>query len=201
MSIGDRIKDLRWDARINQTELARRAGIAKNTMSQIELGNQEPSIKTLEKIARGLGVPVSDLLKEPAPLAHAPSAGQPSETPRIASIGPTGRGPNVSHEMLSEIGIEATDAELDSLNIYIENRWRNRVEGAPSAIVSLARDEVDHEKIARWANAVEDALHYWIAAGRFQIVVEGEVATPEKIEAVRRHTREKLASSAGSSAG
>jgi transcriptional regulator with XRE-family HTH domain len=75
MSIGDRIKDLRWDARINQTELARRAGIAKNTMSQIELGNQEPSIKTLEKIARGLGVPVSDLLKEPAPLAEASATG------------------------------------------------------------------------------------------------------------------------------
>jgi transcriptional regulator with XRE-family HTH domain len=69
MAIGDHIRDLRWEARLKQVELARRAGIAQNTLSQIELGHQVPSVATLEKISRGLGVDLSELLKEPAPLA------------------------------------------------------------------------------------------------------------------------------------
>jgi transcriptional regulator with XRE-family HTH domain len=70
MAIGDHIRDLRWEARLKQVELARRAGIAQNTLSQIELGHQVPSVSTLEKIARGLGVDLSELLREPTlPLA------------------------------------------------------------------------------------------------------------------------------------
>jgi transcriptional regulator with XRE-family HTH domain len=66
MSIGDRIRDLRWDRRLKQGELARRARIAQNTLSRIELGETTPSVPTLEKIARGLSMDVSDLLEEPA---------------------------------------------------------------------------------------------------------------------------------------
>jgi transcriptional regulator with XRE-family HTH domain len=70
MSIGERIRDLRWDRRLKQGELARRAGIAQNTLSQIELGHATPSIPTLEKIARGLHAEPSELLEETAgPLA------------------------------------------------------------------------------------------------------------------------------------
>jgi transcriptional regulator with XRE-family HTH domain len=79
MSIGDRIRDLRWDRRLKQGELARRAGIAQNTLSRIELGEATPSVPTLEKLARGLSVDLSDLLEEPVPAmgkAEAPQAGQ-----------------------------------------------------------------------------------------------------------------------------
>ena len=65
MSIGNRIRDLRWDRRLKQGELARRAGIAQNTLSRIELGETTPSVPTLKKIARGLSMDVSDLLEEP----------------------------------------------------------------------------------------------------------------------------------------
>ncbi len=64
MSIGDHIRDVRWDHRLNQSELARRAGIAQNTLSRIELGLHTPSLATLEKLARAMGVPVEDLLRE-----------------------------------------------------------------------------------------------------------------------------------------
>jgi transcriptional regulator with XRE-family HTH domain len=64
MSIGTRIRDLRWDRRLKQGELARRAGIAQNTLSRIELGETTPSVPTLEKIARGLSIDLSDLLQE-----------------------------------------------------------------------------------------------------------------------------------------
>jgi transcriptional regulator with XRE-family HTH domain len=72
MPIGDHIRDLRWDRRLNQGELAHRAGIAQNTLSQIELGKTTPSVPTLEKIARGLNVDLSELLleEEPSPAVH-----------------------------------------------------------------------------------------------------------------------------------
>ncbi len=76
MAIGDHIRDLRWDAHLKQVELARRAGIAQNTLSQIEIGNTVPSVPTLEKLARALGVPADELLKEPVPLADAPYPGR-----------------------------------------------------------------------------------------------------------------------------
>jgi transcriptional regulator with XRE-family HTH domain len=72
MPIGDHIRDLRWDRRLKQGELAHRAGIAQNTLSQIELGKTTPSVPTLEKIARGLNVDLSELLlEEPVPLDEA----------------------------------------------------------------------------------------------------------------------------------
>jgi transcriptional regulator with XRE-family HTH domain len=64
---GKRIRELRWDAHLKQVDLAERAGIAQNTLSQIELGNQSPSVATLEKIAGVLGVDVSAFLAETSP--------------------------------------------------------------------------------------------------------------------------------------
>jgi transcriptional regulator with XRE-family HTH domain len=64
MPIGDHIRDLRWSRRLKQGELADRAGIAQNTLSQIELGKTTPSVRTLEKIARALNLDLSELLLE-----------------------------------------------------------------------------------------------------------------------------------------
>jgi transcriptional regulator with XRE-family HTH domain len=64
MPIGDHIRDLRWARRLKQGELADRAGIAQNTLSQIELGKTTPSVPTLEKIARALNLDLSELLLE-----------------------------------------------------------------------------------------------------------------------------------------
>jgi transcriptional regulator with XRE-family HTH domain len=79
MPIGDHIRDLRWGRRLKQGELAHRAGIAQNTLSQIELGKTTPSVPTLEKIARGLNLDLSELLEEPA-LAGTPGKAEASET-------------------------------------------------------------------------------------------------------------------------
>jgi transcriptional regulator with XRE-family HTH domain len=65
MPIGNHIRNLRWARRLKQGELAHRAGIAQNTLSQIELGKTTPSVPTLEKIARGLSLDLSELLEEP----------------------------------------------------------------------------------------------------------------------------------------
>ncbi len=52
-------------AGLTLTELARRAGIAKSTLSQLESGTGNPSLETLWALALALGVPLSRLVDPP----------------------------------------------------------------------------------------------------------------------------------------
>ncbi|SDG75478.1 Helix-turn-helix [Sinosporangium album] len=52
---------------LSLTELAKRAGIAKSTLSQLESGTGNPSIETLWALAVALGVPFSRLVDPPRP--------------------------------------------------------------------------------------------------------------------------------------
>ena len=48
--------DARNEAGITQTELSRRTGIAQTDISKLESGNGNPSLKTLKRLAEGLGM-------------------------------------------------------------------------------------------------------------------------------------------------
>lgn len=49
---------------LSQEKLARLADVANNTIIKIEAGkNQNPTLDTLKKIAKALGVNVDDLIK------------------------------------------------------------------------------------------------------------------------------------------
>ncbi len=50
---------------VSLTELARRAGVAKSTVSQLESGTGNPSLETLWALAVALGVPLSQLIDPP----------------------------------------------------------------------------------------------------------------------------------------
>ena len=52
-------------AGLSLTELARQAGIAKSTLSQLESGTGNPSVETLWALAVALGVPFSRLVEMP----------------------------------------------------------------------------------------------------------------------------------------
>jgi transcriptional regulator with XRE-family HTH domain len=52
-------------AGVSLTELAKRAGIAKSTLSQLESGAGNPSLETLWALATALGVPLSRLIDPP----------------------------------------------------------------------------------------------------------------------------------------
>jgi transcriptional regulator with XRE-family HTH domain len=58
------IRNLRSERRMNASDLAARAGIAKATLWQIEQGQVSPTLRTLEKIARALGCEVTDLIAD-----------------------------------------------------------------------------------------------------------------------------------------
>ena len=50
---------------LSLTELARRAGVAKSTLSQLENGVGNPSLETLWALAQALGIPLSRLVDPP----------------------------------------------------------------------------------------------------------------------------------------
>lgn len=72
----------REHAGISIAELARRAGVAKSTLSQLEAGTGNPSIETLWSLGVALGVPFSRLVEPPAPAVRVVRAG---EGPRLAA--------------------------------------------------------------------------------------------------------------------
>jgi transcriptional regulator with XRE-family HTH domain len=88
MDIGQRVREVREDLGMQRTVLARRVGVAENTIYRIETGKRTPSVELLEKIARELRTEPAEFLREPVPLAEAPpeEAGQNALTAKIVEI-------------------------------------------------------------------------------------------------------------------
>lgn len=63
-TIGERVRALRDRAGLTQAQLADAAGIEAVTLSRYECGARSPSVSTLGRIARALGVPVSDVVDD-----------------------------------------------------------------------------------------------------------------------------------------
>lgn len=62
-----RIRQLREERGLTQTELARKSGLAQPTLSELERGSKtNPSLKVLRRLADALGIDVADLIKEEA---------------------------------------------------------------------------------------------------------------------------------------
>lgn len=62
--IGKNIKKVRQDKGISQDRLSKLADLSLNTVVTVESGaNPNPTIETLTKIAKALGVGVDDLIK------------------------------------------------------------------------------------------------------------------------------------------
>lgn len=61
--VGRRIRVLRIAAGIPQGTLALMTGLTKSYMSEIESGKKNLTLRTLERIATALGVPISELFR------------------------------------------------------------------------------------------------------------------------------------------
>ena len=66
MAVGRNIEHMRKRRGLSLDDVARRAGISKPGLWQIEQGISSPTVKTLEKIAHAFNVSVSELVKEDA---------------------------------------------------------------------------------------------------------------------------------------
>ena len=63
-TIGDKIKQLRNKQGLTQDELARKADLPYTTLTKIESNViTKPTIQTVIKIAKGLGISIDDLIK------------------------------------------------------------------------------------------------------------------------------------------
>lgn len=74
--IATAIRRERERAGLSLTELARRAGIAKSTLSQLESGTGNPSVETLWALGVALNVPFSRLVDPPRAALRIIRAGQ-----------------------------------------------------------------------------------------------------------------------------
>jgi transcriptional regulator with XRE-family HTH domain len=63
IKIGRNIKELRKEKGISQVDLAYMCNFEKTNMSRIESGNNNPTIRTLLKIANALDVDLFEILK------------------------------------------------------------------------------------------------------------------------------------------
>ena len=60
---GANVRALRARAGLSALELARRSGVARGTLAQLEAGQGNPTVDTLYALANALGVPLADLLE------------------------------------------------------------------------------------------------------------------------------------------
>ncbi len=152
----DRLAELRERRALTLRELAEMSGVAADTINQIELGHRKPRPSTLRKLARALEVDIEEFYAEPALVgkAEAPQTGPPRVTREQAAVRGLEAPPEVEAWQLSEHGIPATDAEVRVLNMYLEGFWRAQETGGPFVTASLAKDNVNHERIALLATFV-----------------------------------------------
>lgn len=64
MTIGEKIKSLRKAKNLKQGDLARKLKMTSAQLCRIECAKNEPSVKTLSRVAKALGIPLSELIAE-----------------------------------------------------------------------------------------------------------------------------------------
>lgn len=105
-TVGRRIREYREEQGIGLADLARRAGISRSYLYQIESGDSSPTAGVLRSIATKLGVTVSHLVDEdytfPTPESLQEFADQDNIKPRdvkmLAQIKYRGRQPDTPEE-------------------------------------------------------------------------------------------------------
>jgi transcriptional regulator with XRE-family HTH domain len=65
MSLGQAINAFAEEKQITKYRISKNSGVPQTTLCEIASGkNSNPTIDTLEKIANGIGIPVSQLLRK-----------------------------------------------------------------------------------------------------------------------------------------
>jgi transcriptional regulator with XRE-family HTH domain len=81
MVVGERIRAIREEKNLSQGDIEKRSGLLRHYVSRVENGHTIPSVETLEKFARALGVPLYELFyegEEPPGLLRIPKRATPA---------------------------------------------------------------------------------------------------------------------------
>ena len=57
-----KLKKIRQQRKLTQGELAERAGVTREYVARLEAGRYDPSLSTIERLAKALRVKVNDLI-------------------------------------------------------------------------------------------------------------------------------------------
>jgi transcriptional regulator with XRE-family HTH domain len=162
-TLARKLRVLRAERGLTLREAEQLTGVDKDTLSKIERGLRHPFDVTLSKLAKGYGIPVEDLLEEPA-LAGKDEA---SET------GP----PRVGKERLEEHFEDVRQDEVDYLNLMIADFWRLALpDEKPEA--HFVPDDIDGDRVWQFLE------HTFSARNVFE---------PEEIERIKRGAVRKAA--------
>ncbi|RAZ31809.1 helix-turn-helix domain-containing protein [Microbacterium sp. SMR1] len=85
-ALGATVRDSRKRLGLSVHALAEKAGVSFGLVSQLERGMGNPSLQSIHRLAGALGVPVGQLLDEPAGELAVVAAGQGHRMPPIADI-------------------------------------------------------------------------------------------------------------------
>jgi transcriptional regulator with XRE-family HTH domain len=83
-AVGAKIRLRRQQRGMSAAEMARRAGLSKATLSQLEAGKGNPTIDTLDAIAVALRIPIAHLLARDAGTGPVYRLGSPAEPGEVA---------------------------------------------------------------------------------------------------------------------
>ena len=108
-AVASRLAARRAAAGLSLAELARRSGVARATLTQLEAGDGNPTLETLYALANTLGVPLSDLLGDPAP--------SPVQVVR-AGEGPVLRGDVVEGRLVERFELPSHVCEVFALRLH-----------------------------------------------------------------------------------
>jgi transcriptional regulator with XRE-family HTH domain len=87
-ALGPRLRAIRLGRGIGLRELARRLDLSPSSISQIETGKMQPSVRTLYAFAEELGVTVDEVLFASGPVAPSTLPSAEAEPPTAPSAGP-----------------------------------------------------------------------------------------------------------------
>lgn len=76
--VGQRVRQIRTDQSMAQSQLASAAGVSKSFISQVERGVKTPGMRSLTAIAKALGVLPGDLMPAPGADGVGDVAGVPA---------------------------------------------------------------------------------------------------------------------------
>ena len=125
--MGARVRSLRRERGLTLKALGARAGLSHPFLSQLERGLARPSLGSIERIARALGVPVADLWTETAPPAP----------PRLVRHS---AGPSLRHQTVNAPGgLRELSPHGDPLAVH---EWTGGSRRWPDATVALAGQAV-----------------------------------------------------------
>jgi DNA-binding XRE family transcriptional regulator len=62
-TVGANIRAVRESLSLSQQELSRRSGVAQESLSRIETGRRDPRLGTLQRLARGMGLSLAQLME------------------------------------------------------------------------------------------------------------------------------------------